>query len=109
MAFSRLPRLLRRLKGCLAPGGQLLADSSALRQAWDDDEADRSAERGEIVLSTRYRGWRGEPFPWLYLAESDLRDVAHEAGFAMRTLGRVETGEYLACLEFDGSDSSQRN
>jgi len=104
-----LATLLRRLKGCLAPGGQLLADSSALRQAWEDDEADRSPERGEIVLSTRYRGWRGEPFPWLYLAEGDLRDVAYEAGFAMRTLGRVETGEYLACLQLDGFDSSRRS
>ena len=99
---AALGTLLRRLRGCLAPGGQLLADSSALRESWEGEETDRSPERGEIVLSTRYRGLRGAPFPWLYLAEADLREIAREAGFEMRTLGRVESGEYLACLELEG-------
>ncbi len=90
--------LLRRLRNLLRPGGRLIVDSSALREAWDGDEDDASPSRGEIVLSMRYRGWRGEPFPWLYLAESDLVDVAGDAGFDTQTLGRVEGGEYLAML-----------
>ena len=91
--------LLERLRGCLEPGGQLIVDSSALREAWEGDEEDRSASRGEIVLSMRYRGWRGESFPWLYLAESDLAEISRGAGFEMETLGRVESGEYLVALQ----------
>ncbi|MCP4904539.1 MAG: class I SAM-dependent methyltransferase [bacterium] len=96
-----LRRLLERLKSVLAPGGELVVDSSELREAWQGDEADTRPTRGEIVLSTRYRGWRGEPFAWLYLSEQDLRSVASEAGFGMETLGRVERGEYLAALRLE--------
>jgi len=93
-----LGRLLERLKSCLSPGGEILADSSALREPWEGDASDTSATRGEIVLSTRYRGWRGEPFAWLYVAEADLAELARRAGFEMETLGRIESGEYLAAL-----------
>lgn len=97
-----LGRLLRRLRICLAPGGRILVDSSTLREPWEGDYDDDSPERGEIVLSTCYRGWRGAPFPWLYLGEEDLREVAGSAGFEMAVLGRVESGEYLAVLEGAG-------
>ncbi len=93
-----LGRLLGRLASVLAPEGELIVDSSALREAWEGDDSDTSPGRGEIVLSTRYRGWRGEPFPWLYLSEQDLSSVAGEAGFEMETLGRVSSGEFLAAL-----------
>lgn len=96
-----LVRLLERLRPSLAPGGELLVDSSALREPWEGDASDRSASRGEIVLSMRYRGWRGEPFPWLYVAEPDLEAVAARAGYTMETLGRIaddEGAEFLAAL-----------
>jgi SAM-dependent methyltransferase len=93
-----LGRLLERLGHCLLPGGEILADSSALREAWEGDDSDVSPTRGEIVLSTRYRGWRGAAFPWVYLAEADLDAVARTAGFEMETLGRIESGEYLAAM-----------
>jgi SAM-dependent methyltransferase len=98
-----LGKLLSRLRSCLMPHGELVVDSSALREAWEGDEKDRAPSRGEIVLSMRYRGWRGACFPWIYLAESDLADVASGVGFEMETLGRVESGEYLAVLRRDGS------
>ncbi|HIF94512.1 MAG TPA: methyltransferase domain-containing protein [Myxococcales bacterium] len=96
-----LEELLRRLSHCLEPGGELIVDSSALREAWDGDEEDQSPSRGEIVLSTRYRGLRGESFPWIYLAEEDLADCAQRAGYEMERLARVESGEYLAALRHD--------
>ena len=97
-----LGKLLSRLRACLSPGGRILVDSSDLFEAWEGDASDRSPERGEIVLSTRYRGWRGEPFPWIYLAEDDLSAIAREAGFAVEPLGRVERGEYLLALHVEG-------
>ncbi|MBK7949944.1 MAG: hypothetical protein IPK00_14625 [Deltaproteobacteria bacterium] len=90
--------LLARLRGRLNPGGSVLADSSELREVWDGDASDRSAERGEIVLATRYGRLRGEPFPWVYLAEADLAAVAQAAGYTVETLMRVESGEYLVEL-----------
>ena len=93
-----LEELLRRLRNCLNPGGELIVDSSELRDAWEGNDEDTSPTRGEIVLSTRYRAWRGEPFPWVYLGESDLAAVAGRAGYEFETLGRVERGEYLAVL-----------
>lgn len=103
-----LARLLERLRGCLAPGGQLLVDSSDLFEAWDGDDADRSASRGEIVLSTRYRGWRGAPFPWLYLAEEDLTRIARKAGYSVERLGRVDRGEYLLALHASPDETRAR-
>ncbi len=102
---ASLGQLLTRLRNCLEPAGELIVDSSALREAWEGNEEDRSPSRGEIVLSMRYRGWRGECFPWVYLAEADLADVAVGAGFEMETLGSVESGEYLAVLRFGDFDS----
>jgi SAM-dependent methyltransferase len=100
-----LGRLLAGLRGRLRPGGAVIADSSALREAWDGDESDRSASRGEIVLETRYRRMRGDPFPWLYIAEEDLADVARAAGFGLETLGRVASGEYLVRMRVADSAS----
>lgn len=100
---SPLGQLLTRLQNCLRPAGELIVDSSALREAWEGDVKDRAPSRGEIVLSMRYRGLRGECFPWVYLAEADLADVAVGAGFEMETLGSVESGEYLAVLRRDDS------
>lgn len=93
-----LEELLRRLRNCLLPEGILIVDSSALREPWEGDDGDQSPTRGEIVLSMRYRGLRGEPFPWVYLGEPDLRDAAARAGFEMETAGRVDSGEFLAIL-----------
>ena len=96
-----LEELLRRLRKSLAPGGELLVDSSALREAWEGGEEEDSHHRGEIVLSTRYRGWRGDPFPWLYLAEEELAEVANRAGYEMESLAHVESGEYLVAMRPD--------
>lgn len=103
-----LRKLLGRLEACMSPGAELVVDSSELRDPWEGDAADRSASRGEIVLSTRYRGWRGEDFPWLYLSENDLRAIAESAGFEMETLGRVEGGEFLAALRLGSEDVRSR-
>ena len=95
---AALEILIGRLRGCLNPDAELIVDSSGLRDSWDGEDGDDSPSRGEIVLSTRYRGWRGESFPWIYLDEDSLGWIADRAGFEMEILGRVEGGEYLAAL-----------
>ncbi len=93
-----LEQLLRRLRSCLEPEGELIVDSSVLREPWEGDVEDTTSTRGEIVLSTRYHGLRGDSFPWLYLAEDDLAETAKRAGYATEGLARVDGGEYLAAL-----------
>jgi SAM-dependent methyltransferase len=93
-----LGQLLRRLRNCLAGNGEIIVDSSELREPWEGDEEDEAPSRGEIVLSMRYHGWRGESFPWVYLAEPDLAEVARAADFEMESLASVESGEFLAVL-----------
>lgn len=93
-----LRRLLERLQTCMANGGEMLIDSSSLREAWGGDTADESVHAGEIVLSTRYRGWFGEPFPWLYVGREHLEEIANEAGLATDILATVGDGEFLAAL-----------
>jgi SAM-dependent methyltransferase len=94
-----LIRLLERLQTCLAVDGQILVDSSALREPWEGESADDSARAGEIVLSTRYRGQFGEPFPWLYLSAAHLGEIATSAGLESSVLATVDGGEFLAALE----------
>jgi SAM-dependent methyltransferase len=95
---TTLSKLLERIQACLAPGGEMLVDSSALREPWEGEAEDRSVEAGEIVLSTRYRGWFGEPFPWLYLSPQHLAETAAVAGLEAEILGEVEGGEFLSAL-----------
>lgn len=107
-AVDVLSDLLARLRAHLAVGGCVVADSSALRFAWEGEEDEPSPGRGEIVLETRYGRLRGEPFAWLYLAEEELAAVAARAGFDCEILGRVADGEYLARLS-PGSGRSDRD
>jgi SAM-dependent methyltransferase len=100
-----LARLLERLQTGLAKDGEILVDSSALREAWEGAAADDSPNAGEIVLSTRYRGHIGEPFPWLYLSAAHLEEIAANAGLETEILGTVETGEFLAALKRRGDDA----
>ncbi len=99
-----LGRMLARIKNSLAPGGIMLVDSSALREAWEGDALDASPRAGEIVLSTRYRGQFGEPFPWLYIGAEHLEEIASGAGLETEILETVDGGEFLAALRRNPDD-----
>ncbi|MGM0668886.1 MAG: class I SAM-dependent methyltransferase [Gemmatimonadota bacterium] len=96
-----LPGRLEILEGLLAPGGQILVDSTDL------------GEEGEIQYQLEFRGRRGAPFPQLFLGPDALREMALQEGWKMEVVWREmesggggkegdETGgagEYLARLE----------
>lgn len=85
-----LESLLGRLRDSLRPGGCLLLDSSPLQG---------SDASGEVTVSFEYRNLRGQPFPWLYVAQSDLMEIARACGWGARVLHHADGGEYLARLE----------
>ena len=97
-----LEGLLGRIAACLAPGGQVLLDSSALYNEpgypVDSDEA-RRREPGEVEVRFHYRNLRGRPFPWLYLSEAELANCAAALAWHCEILQRADGApEYLARL-----------
>ena len=97
------PRLLEMLDSLLAPGGQILLDSSDLAsrlepgspcgQAWEEDYP------GELQYQLEFRGSRGAPFPQLFLDPETLGALSHGAGWEMEVVWRGGDGHYLARLE----------
>ena len=99
---------LARSPGLLAPGGQILLDSSApvgpgftrrIEFAAPAGPDANEAVAGESVVRFAYRGWRGDPFEWLYVGSDALRRVAADCGFDAEIRVRIEgSPEYLARL-----------
>lgn len=91
---------LEHMKGLLAPGGQILLDSSDLIYMYDEDEdggkwvpGDRYY--GELTFTVHY-GQESESFPWLYLDYTRLEDIARSAGLHCELVMEGEHYDYLA-------------
>lgn len=75
-----LARLLGRLEGLLAPGGQVLMDSTDVTddQVWETDP--EAPYPGELHFQLEFEGERGPPFPQLFVDPSTLDRVARQVG-----------------------------
>ncbi len=100
--LGALPAFLMALDGLLAPGGQVLLDSTDLLRGvvrplppsgWEVD-----GYPGELHFQMEFRGERGSPFPQLFLDPATLEDVASQAGFRAEKLWQGKWGDYLARL-----------
>lgn len=101
--LNGLPAFLRGLEGLLAPGGQLLMDSTDLLQGecWDWEEESGEGEEvypGELHYQMEFQGSRGAPFPQLFLDPGTLRMVAEREGWSAEVVWKGEGGEYLMRL-----------
>jgi hypothetical protein len=100
--LSRLPSFLRALEGLLASGGQILLDSTDLRDGSDEagphPDPDRGAYPGELQYQLEFRGEKGAPFPQLFLDPITLGAVAESTGLDLEIVWRAGDGEYLARL-----------
>ena len=94
-----LPRFFRHLDRLLAPGGQLLCDSSDIRYVFTDDDGQvdlpHNGYYGELRYQMRYGQVVGKPFPWLYVDFDTLSRCATEAGFCAE---RIADGPHFDCL-----------
>lgn len=97
--------LLEHLATLLNAGGQVLADSTDVRVAYDadvslDDEMLRLDGRymGEITFQMQYDGEKGPPFPQLYIDPLTLDSYARDVGWQMEILQQSPQGGYLARL-----------
>lgn len=93
--LSRLPAFLQGLAAVLAPGGQVLADSTDPAE-WDDDADGRAP--GEAHMQLSFDGVAGPPFPFLFVGPETLAEVAGSVGLGCEVVEREEDGRYLARL-----------
>ena len=98
---DRLPNFFRSIKRLLAPGGQVLLDSSDIRYIFMDEDGGMDIDLaagyyGEIDYKMRYKNITGEPFDWLYIDFDTLSMYAEEHGFNCEKCIDGEHYDYLA-------------
>ena len=102
-SLSRLPAFFMQLDALLAPGGQLLCDSSDICYVFEDEDGfidltGIDGYYGELTYQMQYRGIKGEPFPWLFIDPETLREQALQHGFHCDIIARGEHYDFLARL-----------
>lgn len=100
---ERLDLFFRAARRLLAPGGQLLLDSSDISYVFTDDDGSMDIDLaagyyGEIDYKMRYKNINGEPFDWLYIDYDTLSMYAEEHGFRCEKCVDGEHYDYLARL-----------
>jgi SAM-dependent methyltransferase len=103
---SALPVFLAAMANVLASGGQILADSTDPR-GWGGLADGRYA--GEVHMQLDFDGAAGPPFPFLFVDDELLEEVARLAGLACRVVVRERDGRYLARLTKDSGGSPDGN
>ena len=101
--ISRLPAFFMQVNHLLAPGGQLLCDSSDLCYLYEDEDGiidltGIEGYYGELTYQMQYKSIKGEPFPWLFIDAETLREQAATHGFHCDILMRGPHYDYLARL-----------
>lgn len=104
--LENLNKFFQQLKNILAPGGQVLLDSSDLRYLFDEDQdggiwIDASAAYyGEMEFQMSYKNHKSDVFNWLYVDYNTLQAAAHFNGFEIKLLKEGSHYDYLALLKF---------
>ncbi|WP_129715112.1 bifunctional 2-polyprenyl-6-hydroxyphenol methylase/3-demethylubiquinol 3-O-methyltransferase UbiG [Pedobacter sp. SYP-B3415] len=89
---------LRHIPALLAPGGQVIFDSSDIRYLYDDLDMPASAYYGEISYQYTYKGEKGSWFNWLYLDQDLLKKLANAAGWNCEILFDDGEDQFLVQL-----------
>ncbi len=93
--LDRMPEFFKLLDKILAPGGQVLCDSSDISYVFEGDMPDMDYY-GEQSFQMQYKDTIGESFPWLYIDVDTLKQVAEENGYAAEVIAEGEHYDYLA-------------
>lgn len=99
--LNRMPAFFAQLDKVLAPGGQVLCDSSDLRYLYEDDDGtlllpDDVNYYGEMHYTMQYADTLGHPFHWLYIDADTLRRQAALHGYEAQVIAQGEHYDYLA-------------
>ena len=99
--LARFPEFFMQVDRLLAPGGQLLCDSSDICYIFEDEDGfidltGIEGYYGELTYQMQYKGVKGEPFPWLFVDYETLSEQAQQHGFESELLARGPHYDYLA-------------
>ena len=110
--LKRMPEFFRVLDQILAPGGQVLCDSSEISFVFEDDmpHSDYYGEQhndapdalphsdyyGEQRFTMHYKDTRGEPFTWLYIDPVTLKQQTARHGYTAEIVATGSHYDYLA-------------
>jgi hypothetical protein len=101
--IGNLSLFFNKLDEVLAPGGQVLFDSSDICYVYEDDDGmiDLTGVEGyygEIVYKMKYGSVEGDYFPWLYIDFPTLKEYACANGYDAELIANGEHYDYLARL-----------
>lgn len=102
--LDRLGGFLEYLKRLLKPGGQILLDSSDIIYMYDEDDdggrwiPEACNYYGEVEFTMSYKGWKSNPFLWLYVDYRTLQKLALDSGLNCELINNGEHYDYLARL-----------
>ncbi len=99
--LERMPEFFKQLDTILAPGGQVLCDSSDISYVFEDEEGMMDIPNemdyyGEHSFRMQYKDTIGEPFDWLYIDADTLRQKAGRCGYEVELVAEGEHYDYLA-------------
>jgi SAM-dependent methyltransferase len=106
-----LERFLASADRLLAPGGQMIADSTDMRRLaadWRVENGHQFALRedgryvGEIQFQLEYDGRPGDPFTHLYVDPDTLGLIGARTGWDVEIVAQGENGGYLSRLRRSG-------
>lgn len=101
--LERLPVFFHHLDKILAPGGQLICDSSDIRYVFEDENGMMEVPKemdyyGEQSFRLQYKDTIGDSFPWLYVDANTLKQVTKENGYEVEVVAEGEHYDYLAII-----------
>ena len=99
--LERLPKFFRQLDKILAPGGQVLCDSSDISYVFEDENGmidipDEMDYYGEQSFRMQYKDTIGEPFDWLYIDADTLKEQAAMNDYHVEVVAEGKLYDYLA-------------
>ena len=99
--LERMPEFFRHIDNILAPGGQVLCDSSDISYVFEDEDGiieypDTVGYYGELSFRMQYKDTIGEPFDWLYIDADTLKEQAARNGYNVEVVAEGEHYDYLA-------------
>ncbi len=101
--IANIPQFFACINRLLAPGGQVLMDSSDLIFLFEDEEDGVDIDLaggyyGEVDFMMQYKNIKGETFDWLYVDFETLAFHAGKNGFEAELVMQGEHYDYLVRL-----------
>jgi SAM-dependent methyltransferase len=103
-SLSGLKKLLKHLKSILAPGGQIILDSTDISYLFEEEDGsvwfDLTNENyyGEMTYTVNYLDNNTSTFPWLFVDFETLLQIATEEGYKVELIDEGDDNQYLARL-----------